>query len=207
MGMWFEKRNEEWALVSDNGKKVPLNYKRPCPEKEVSREFVEEWRRAIAFGKAKELWDGTAFGASMRCAIADAITEINGEMKILVFSTVNFVERELSRHFNRNFKRTCMKRVDEFYSRREYQQRIEYNIPETEAYNDRILRPVVLQVNRDGEIEEIIKHKELLKMDIYVVSGCYFAVEMKGNRFCFNDTLNRYEEAWREWRAIDKTAE
>ncbi len=194
-GMWYEKSDENWLLCSDKGESFVVEEDHGL-EWIKSKEEKEELVKAKTYMKAKGVWDATAFGAGMTVFIADAVVKENDELKVLVFSTVRCAQMYLFKTFDRNFKRQCKRRIDEFYSKKEYQQRIIFENAGTEEWNDHILRPIVLLVNADGEIEKVVRHKELLKMAICPLLDAYYAVEFENKRFDVSFSLKLYEEQY-----------
>lgn len=190
MIMWYERRGDDWHLCNEKGGAEKVGklkaYKR-------SNAFAEEWNKARVFMKAIGHDDGMAFGANMSALICDAVAEIDGQLKLLVFSTVNAAERSLFPMENRNFKRKCMRRVEEFYSKKEYQLRIQFQ--EEDNYNDHILRPIILQVSTEGILECVPTHKRLSKMKIIPLEHYFEAIWRKEDgRFQVDWAVRKYKE-------------
>ena len=173
MKKWFENTNEGYFIFDEDGNKVKVESKHEFPQD--SKWLNEERNRAIAFRKMIEDSDPTAFGAAMSCGISDAVTFHNGELKAVVFVTVNAALRGICRWHDRNFKRKCLRRVEEFYSKKEYQLKVQLDDWE---YNDHILRPIIFIVSEEGVIDAVPTHRELSKMEIVPVADCYYALDI-----------------------------
>ncbi len=163
--IYFEQEDGKWFLTDGESQRILMEQKKLRQGLHGSKAFTAEWNRAIVFRKMLGIWDITGFGANMSALVADAVTKVDGEFKLLVFSTIHAAEKQLFPYFDLNFKRKCLRRAEEFYQKKEYQTRITFDNPD--YYNDHVLRPIVLLVAEDGTIESILRHKELLHMEIY----------------------------------------
>lgn len=118
----------------------------------ISKQCHEGWQRSRLLQKKYEIWDGTAFGASVNATLAFyPWKKKDGTEAILLFSSCQGAERYVYPKLGKKTVEKCRENVESFY-----------NDPNLQAsWASLILHPVCLEVNLKTKRFKSIPIKEL----------------------------------------------
>lgn len=149
----------------------------------LSKQGLAGYKRSVLFQEEYEIWDGTAFGASMSGILAFGPwkKDSKGRPKALLFSTCQNAENRVYPYLGRSKINQCRKNVEEFYDDPNLQA----------AWNDLILYPVCFYVTKGLKtitpisIPEIGKGQSVLEGISY--HGLSQISEFEEYPYIFND--------------------
>lgn len=130
---WFEtEKDGAVTLVKSDGSRK--NFSEEQEDFTKTKQMLAGWQRAMLYIQEFEIWDATAFGASMSATLGVYWKEIDGVPTALLFTTPQEAERSIYPYLSAKQVRQCRANVDAFYKSKEAQA----------FWSDFILYPVCL---------------------------------------------------------------
>lgn len=138
---WYEmdqKKNP--VLVKGNGEKLTISEKSDLFDQ--TEQSQQGWQRAKLFMELNEIWDATAFGATMSATFAFGP---DAEGRCYTFTSCEEAEHNLYGILSDDQVKECRQNVDDFYADSRLQM----------GWKAVILHPVCLVLRRDGSLEPL----------------------------------------------------
>lgn len=138
---WFEQdADDAMVLVKENGERKVLSEKRGGFTK--TKQMLAGWQRAMLYMQEFQIWDVTAFAASMSATLAVYWKEVDGVPAVLLFTTPQQAEQSVYPYLTKNQVKQCRANVNAFYKSKETQQ----------FWSDFILYPVCLLAKKGSKV-------------------------------------------------------
>ena len=136
---WYEMdENNTPVLVKGNGEKITITERSDMFDMTVQSQ--QGWQRSRLYMEYDNVWDATAFGATMSATLAFGPDE---EGRCYTFTSCEEADRRMYENLTNDQVTACRKNVDAFYVDRNLQV----------MWKKVILHPVCLILRKDGSLE------------------------------------------------------
>ena len=120
--IWFRKtRSGNYTLVREDGTYRAMKKKNSQFFLEVGGQANEGWKRSMLIAEEFEIWDATAFGATMSAVVVLPVECDNGYWYGLFFISCETAERYIYQSLPKEVVEDCRKNVDKFYGNKDAQ--------------------------------------------------------------------------------------